>query len=194
MPFDRSRPLCTSLSLQEVRRLPPMPSGFSTQAVYRLEHTERPGEYLWRLSEHPLPHVLTKTYDDGRADEWLEANADAGQASDMSFLGVEIDGAIRGLATWRSQEWNNTAWLVDIRVAASSRRKGVGSRLMDCLEERAVSLGLRGITLETQTTNYPAVRFYLKHGFAIAGFHEYLYSNRDVERGDVALYLYRALD
>jgi ribosomal protein S18 acetylase RimI-like enzyme len=50
---------------------------------------------------------------------------------------------------------------------------------------------LRGIFVETQVQNYPAICFYRHHGFEIAGFNDHLYSTSDLEVGDVALFLFR---
>ncbi|MBV9281740.1 MAG: GNAT family N-acetyltransferase, partial [Chloroflexi bacterium] len=51
-----------------------------------------------------------------------------------------------------------------------------------------------GIAVETQINNYPAVSFYRKHGFEISGFNDHLYSNDDLARQDVALFLFREAD
>ena len=66
-------------------------------------------------------------------------------------------------------------------------RLGIGSKLIAYVKERAKVLGVRAITLETQTSNYPAVQFYLKHGFQLVGFNTISYSNEDVEKGEVRL-------
>ena len=167
-----------------------MPSEYVTDRVFRLEVRESDDEKMWRLQAEDLPVPLHKRYDDGKVDEWLLANADAGPARDLHFLAAEPDGLPRALATWRATQWNETLWLVDIRTAPGWKRRGLGSALLRCLETRARELGLRGITVETQTTNYPAVSFYRKHGFVLAGLHESLYTNRDRESGEVALFLF----
>lgn len=181
---------CRELSLREVRRLHPIPSEYSTDRVYHLSRHAENGAIQWTLREARLPHVFEKRYDSGRADEWLEANADAGPARNLRFLGAEMDGQVCGVATWREVNWNFTLWLVDLRVERERRRHGVGAAMMAWLRQEAVRRRLRGITVETQTANAPAVSFYRAQGFTIAGFHEALYSNRDVESGEVALFLF----
>jgi ribosomal protein S18 acetylase RimI-like enzyme len=44
--------------------------------------------------------------------------------------------------------------------------------------------------VETQSTNYPALSFYRKHGFRVAGFNDRLYTDDDLEDGEVALFLF----
>ncbi len=56
------------------------------------------------------------------------------------------------------------AVLWDIRVAPEFRGRGVGSRLFEAAERWAATRRCRQIKVETQNTNVPACRFYLRHG------------------------------
>lgn len=47
--------------------------------------------------------------------------------------------------------------------------------------------GVRAISLETQSTNVPAIRFYRKCGYEVDCVVLSLYTNRDAEDGEVAL-------
>lgn len=64
---------------------------------------------------------------------------------------------------------------------------GIGTRLIDLAKTRATELGIRAIMLETQTSNYPAIQFYLKNGFKLVGFNSISYSNEDVKKNEVRL-------
>jgi ribosomal protein S18 acetylase RimI-like enzyme len=178
------------MSLKDVRRLPPMPSEYVTDRVFRLDLRERADGKEWRLETESLATPLHKRYDEGTVAEWLEANEDAGPQRDLRFLAAVVGRVPRALVTWRAVPWNQTLWLVDIRTAPEWQRRGLGTGLIERLKETARELRLRGITVETQTTNYPAVSFYRKQGFTIAGLHERLYTNSDVEVGEVALFLF----
>jgi ribosomal protein S18 acetylase RimI-like enzyme len=48
--------------------------------------------------------------------------------------------------------------------------------------------------LETQATNVPAIRFYMALGFAVVGLDLSLYGNDDAARGEVALFMARAVE
>jgi ribosomal protein S18 acetylase RimI-like enzyme len=109
---------------------------------------------------------------------------------ELSFLGARRGGEIAGLLTWRAVGWNDTLWLVDVRVREAERRTGVGSALIRALDRIAREERVRGIFVETQIANYPAVRFYQAHGFTISGFNDHLYTNDDLELQDVALFLF----
>ena len=65
--------------------------------------------------------------------------------------------------------------------------KGIGSKLIGVAKKRANELGVRAITLETQTSNYPAIQFYLKHGFEFVGFNTISYTNEDVQNNEVRI-------
>ena len=69
----------------------------------------------------------------------------------------------------------------------AKRGSGVGTALLDAIQEAAVPTGARMIVLETQSCNENAIAFYRKNGFEIIGFDLYAYSNDDPERHEVRL-------
>lgn len=69
----------------------------------------------------------------------------------------------------------------------SKRGSGVGTALLDAIQEAAAASGARMIVLETQSCNENAIAFYRKNGFEIIGFDLYAYSNDDPERHEVRL-------
>jgi len=180
----------SKLSLRDVRRAGSIASGYTTNRVFVLDRAMTDKELVWTLREASLPHAFTKIYDSGDPREWLQSYPDAGSPDDFNFYGCRSSGLILGLLTWRSVDWNEVISLIDIRVRESHRRQGLGTLLVEALQSECRRSHMRGITVETQTSNLPAVRFYLKHGFSVCGFHEYLYTNNDMERNDVALFLY----
>ncbi|HLJ69525.1 MAG TPA: GNAT family N-acetyltransferase [Chloroflexota bacterium] len=182
--------VCTSIPIARARRHARIPSGFSTRQVYRLARKDGNSVLRWSLDEVELPAVLTKTYDSGDLDEWLKSYLQSVPEAALHFEAASSNGEIVGLLTWSLMEWNNTVWLIDIRTREPQRRRGIGSALIEELKALSRDLRVRGISVETQINNYPAVRFYRKHGFAISGFNDHLYANDDLARQDVALYLF----
>jgi ribosomal protein S18 acetylase RimI-like enzyme len=148
------------------------------------------GGFAWSLIEESLPHPFSKSYDGGNVDQWLLSYEDAGPISKFRFFGAIRDGEMFGLATCSVSEWNSALWLVDIRVRESSRRSGVGSALIESVVELCREEQLRGVLVETQNRNHPAVCFYRRHGFQISGFNDHLYSNEDIANQDVAVYFF----
>ena len=49
-------------------------------------------------------------------------------------------------------------------------------------QKRARELGVRMIVLETQSSNFPAIQFYLKNGFQLIGLNVNSYSNEDIKK------------
>jgi len=53
------------------------------------------------------------------------------------------------------------------RVYARDKNSGVGKKIVQFLEQRAVELGYSRIVLETRIVNEKAVSFYLRNGYTI---------------------------
>ena len=84
-------------------------------------------------------------------------------------------------------EWNNTLLIHDLYVDFRFKNMGIGRKLMDVAKRRAMELGARAITLETQTSNYPAIQFYLNNGFELVGLNTMAYTNEDVRNKEVRI-------
>ena len=169
--------------------MPAIPSGFETDRVFRL-HKAGPNPLSWTLEAASAGGSFRKEYDTGKLDDWIEQYEEEVPRSAIHFVIAENPGPV-GLLTWATVEWNETIRLIDIRVAPEARRQGVGSALVLHLLGEAGRLRARGISVETQINNFPAIQFYKRNGFSIVGFNERLYSNRDLEDQDVALFLFR---
>ena len=68
------------------------------------------------------------------------------------------------------------AWITRLGVLPATRRSGVGSTLMDCMIENAISTGVQKIQLEVIKNNTPAYRLFSCKEFKEAG--EYLVMRR----------------
>jgi len=100
---------------------------------------------------------------------------------------AELDGKEAAIMVIQAMDWNNTLIIHDLYVEPQYQKHGTGRRLIDTAKQRAVELDVRAIVLETQTSNYPAIQFYLKNGFEIVGFNAISYSNDDVNKNEVRL-------
>ncbi len=176
--------------MQQVRRIAVIPSYFTTNRVFRMEREAGADGLVWRLRERKLSVPFAKEYDSGEPDRWLPTYTGSVPLLDLHFVGVERDGRIDGLLTWCAQEWNNTVWLVDIRIRQEAQRAGLGTALISDLQGIARQRGARGILVETQINNFPAVSLYRRCGFQIAGFNDHLYTNGDISEQNVALFLF----
>jgi ribosomal protein S18 acetylase RimI-like enzyme len=59
--------------------------------------------------------------------------------------------------------------VITIDIAKSCRRSGVGTALLHEMERRLAARGVRRVSLETATTNEPAVAFWQRHGYRSHG-------------------------
>src|SRR5215218_7932339 len=155
-------------------------ASFTTDRIYRLEKRELSAS----LVEELLPQPLTKRYDVSGIREAI-AESEFG-------LVAEIDGCIAGFMTVKFESWNRRAWITHLYVREESKGRGLGTRLVEEAMSLARRREARGLWLETQNFNYPAIRFYLTLGFRFCGFDESLY-DPSVVPGETAMYFMRAL-
>jgi len=104
------------------------------------------------------------------------------------YLVAEAGGRIVALLEVEPQEWNHTAWVWDILVDWNYRRRGVGRSLMQRAIAWAKERDYRALSLETQSNNINACRFYQRMGFRLTGIREDLYTNEDIAKGEVAIF------
>ena len=71
-------------------------------------------------------------------------------------------------------------WIRNLIVHRDYRRQGVASALLRAARHWALDNELSKLTLETQTKNYPAIRFAQKHRFTFCGYNDRYYSNGDI--------------
>lgn len=98
-----------------------------------------------------------------------------------------------GLVLAEPRSWNRSVWVWELGVAPGHRRRGIGRRLVQELARRARNHGYRVLVCETQTTNAPAIDFYRATGFRLEGVDASYYSNEDVARGEVAIFMKRPI-
>lgn len=100
---------------------------------------------------------------------------------------AELNGIESAIMVIQKMEWNDTLLIHDLYVDDRFKGYGIGRSLIEVAKKRATELGVRAITLETQTSNYPAVQFYLKNGFELVGFNTISYTNEDVNNKEVRI-------
>lgn len=82
----------------------------------------------------------------------------------------------------------------EFHVAEAWRRQGIGRRLMDGVVETAVAHNLRVIVCETQSSNVPAIRVYRQLGFVLDALDLSFYSNDDLAKNEIAVFMKRYLE
>lgn len=110
---------------------------------------------------------------------WLEAPV---------AFGAFADGALMGFIEGSRESWHNMFRVSNIFVEPCARRMGIGQALLKHIVAYARAQGgLRGVILETQSCNYPAISLYKKLGFRLCRIDICEYSNSDVENHEVRI-------
>ena len=162
---------------QDAAVLARLDTAFTTERIYRPVREE----LSFRLVEETIQLPLRKQY------EFDPSDPEERQNWDFTAL-AEEDGVLAGFAAAQFIAWNRRVILWHLYVMPAYRRKGVGKRLIQCIETYAQSVQARCVWLETQNVNYPAIQFYRRCGFTLCGFDETLYDPDNVPEREVALF------
>lgn len=148
-----------------------VPIAFETRTVMRISVADDGGVVL---HEEPTDTPIFKNYDSPAGEGPLSWGSRF-DLSKWTMFGAWIDGVRVGSAAvvFQSPEIDllegrdDVGLLWDIRVDPSHRRSGVGSALLDAVEQRLLERAARWLDVETQDINAPASRFYARHGFRV---------------------------
>jgi len=176
------------LTLEDVPRLREINPTFVSDTVLKVERGEEGMEVAWRLHEVPLAQPFDKGHGYDPTEEELAELRRRLQRGQGLYLVAEAGGRIVALLEVEPQEWNHTAWVWDILVDWNYRRRGVGRSLMQRAIAWAKERDYRALSLETQSNNINACRFYQRMGFRLTGIREDLYTNEDIAKGEVAIF------
>jgi ribosomal protein S18 acetylase RimI-like enzyme len=112
---------------------------------------------------------------------------------DTLQLVVEEDKRLIGFLDVEIESWRRVAKVWNLLVDEEYRRQGIGTELMERAKAFAREKECRAIVVETQTTNWLALNFYREMGYQICAVDDHFYTNHDLERKEVALFLYHEL-
>ena len=161
---------------------------FTSDTVLEVEKTGAGLEVGWRLVERRLPRPFERGDEYNlRAQDLKEVGARLAR-DDTLLLVAEAEGRPVAFLDLEALGWNNTGWLWTLYVDLAYRGQGLGRRLFERATRWCARRGLRAIVIETQTNNVPACRFYAHMGCTLAGINEVYYTNRDLDRREVALF------
>lgn len=175
---------------QHLAQLPNIITGYVTQESYTVEKHEQGDNITFSLTLVRLPVPQTIIYHN--LDETELARLAEVATEGLSF-GAFIDDQLVAVSLASTEIWNRSLRIWEFHVGQVWRGQGIGQRLMERMVETAVSHHLRVIVCETQSRNVPAIRFYRKMGFALDSIDLSFYSNEDVQKGDVAIFMKRYL-
>ena len=173
------------MEIKKLQKLSSNPSlnwghnGYTTDKIYSLSSIEYSNSFEFTLREKSLSYSKIWETDAGELEELNNIIE-----KDNSF-GAFTDGELQGWIIGEHRAWNNSFYIENILVNEKYRRQGIGIMLIKSAIKEARRLNCRVIELETQNTNYPAIRFYRRMGFNITGLNTRLYNNAD----EIALFM-----
>lgn len=153
---------------------------YTSEKYYNVLSEKHDNGWTFTLKEELFDTPYVKHLEDDLFDEYREA---------AEVYIAEINGVEAAIMVILEMSWNKTLVISDLYVQSEYKGHGIGSRLIDLAKNRAQELGARAVVVETQTSNYPAIQFYLKKGFTIVGFNTISYSNDDGSKKEVRLEL-----
>ncbi|MGN8067530.1 GNAT family N-acetyltransferase [Mucilaginibacter sp. 22184] len=165
-------------------------SGYHAHEIYQLSRTQHENEFTIKLTRVKLeqPYIKRWTYTQEDTDHYAEL------ITEKLSLGAFENDRLIGVAIAQKRAWNNSLWVDYIEVADSHRKMGIGTLLLNRMTLTATEQKIRLIELETQSTNTPAIDFYLKNGFEICGVHSFLYDPASVPEQEKAILLGKLMD
>ncbi len=149
-------------------------SSFVTSYVWQMESQEKEGEIAVVFRSVKLPRAMRANYPRDHThllENWRREEC---------FLIAEEGGVVRGFIDMTVQTWHMTGWINNLVVTKRSRRRGIGSVLLQAAVRWGYEKGLKQVIAETHTKNYPAICFYQKNGFVLCGFNDRYYLNQDI--------------
>ena len=138
--------------------------------------------------------IFAHEREDGCFTQWIEGvyptreTAERGVAAGTMYV-LEENGRILAsmiLNSYQPGEYYEIPWLYPaadekvlvihtLCVSPAVAGRGLGSRMVDFAAGVAYGRGMEVIRLDTNIKNEPAQRFYLKHGYRLAGSHHSLH-------------------
>lgn len=155
---------------------------YTSEYVWQMEILAEEGQVEVRFSEKRLPRSARVEYPRpvaALADDWAER---AGllvavlEEDTVGYISLSLDVA------------PVTAWVTDLAVLPSLRRRGIGSALILAAQEWGEDHACRRLVLEMQPKNLPAIRMVKKLSFDFCGYNDRYYANHDI-----ALFFARSL-
>ena len=150
--------------------------------VWQLELRREAGQASANFREVRLPRSIEVRYPRNPAslaDEWM--------SRDLVLVALQ-DGIPVGYLCAIEERASAVAFVTDIVVVPTQRRKGAASALLAATQTWALERGVQRLILEMQSKNHGCIRLAQKFGYDFCGYNDQYYPTQDV-----ALFFGRAL-
>jgi GNAT superfamily N-acetyltransferase len=145
-------------------------------------------DYVWQMQAHEGERSLEVRFDTVRLPRPMKVNYPRHpdellpnwRRGECFLVAADDHGQTVAFLDLAAQAWHNTGWIRNLVVHRRFRRQGVAGALLRAARHWSLDNGLSKMLLETQTKNYPAIRFAQKHGFVFCGYNDRYFSNGDI--------------
>lgn len=163
--------------------------GYKSSQMYKVEKEDKGGNIVISINMVDLKDSFIK--------EWPFIEEDFKMYNEVIKHGLSFGAydynKLVGIIIVEEVKWNNSFNIANLMVSEEYRGKGIGSQLIDKVTYKALERKIRIISLETQSTNMPSIKFYKKNGFKLEALDLSLYTNNDLERKEVAFIMKKKL-
>jgi len=148
-------------------------------------------ERVWQMETREGNDVFTVTFRVARLPREIRVNY-LRQGEDLlagwrrrdGFLVAEEGGRARpqicGYVALTAQVEHGIAWVGDLVVDRSWRRRGIGTALLWAAAQWGRSHDLARLVIEVQTKNYPAIRLCQSRGLTFCGYNDHYWPSQDI--------------
>lgn len=160
-------------------------SGYVSDIRYKVDYKDEEDRTKFILTRQTNQKPFVK--------KWIRTDDDKDRLieiidQELSFTLFKDDFPV-GHFLLERRDWNNSLYIESIEVIRKERGKGLGTYLMKEIDKIAREKGFRLISLETQTSNGTAIDFYKKNGYRIEGIDISFYTNDDLEKHEMAVFM-----
>ncbi len=177
------------LKILDIEKSRAIATGYTSEYVYEITKEENAQKIVFSLIRKKLHSPLIKEdmLDEGLFKHYKEI------ISNGFCYGVYAKNEMIGIALAEKEDWNNSLWIWEFHIDEKYRRMGLGTKLMNKIEEIAKDQHIRIMICETQNNNVRAINFYRKIGFEVEGIDLSYYSNQDIDKGEIAIFMKKKL-
>lgn len=155
-------------------------------ACLALDHTST-SDFVWQVEAEHAPDGISYCFRTVRLPRPMavlyplepDMILQAWQQRDY-FLVAEGESRVYGYLSLHVDRAYGIGWVKGLVVDRPWRRNRIGSALLMQVQKWARMNNLRRITVETQTKNFPAISFCMRHGLVLSGFNDRYYPNQDI--------------
>ena len=170
----------------------PIVNGYESNEKYIVEKRESNAQTIFKIRLVRLKEWYRAAFFEDFSDE--DIHRYLGYLSQGYSFGAYQQGRLVAFAISETIPWSRSLRIWEFQVMQGFRRQGIGRALMNTVVNKAVQDKFRIVFLETQNTNVNAIRFYRQMGYSLEALDLSLYTNHDVENGEVAFFLKRKLE